>query len=152
VKNDWASLASQLRNEIEITRARLERLEAACASLEALSQSEQRAPGKRAKTVQNPVEKKTRGRPKGSRRQKRTPEVPRPKLPATGGDFWLSVLGDGQKTGLEIVNEALTRLQLDDTARDAMYSRAGNWFNTAIKKGLVVVAGEREGARVYQHA
>ena len=74
------------------------------------------------------------------------------KLPATGSEFWLNVLGKSKRTGREIVDLAMAELKLGDEDRNAIYSRAANWFNGAVKKSLVQIVEQRDGVNVYQRA
>ena len=86
---------------------------------------------------------------KGSRAGK-----PRSKsgLPATGAEFWFGVLGSGKKTMNEIVEGALKKLKLDDSARKVIAARATSWLYPAIKAGTVVPAGEKRDHKAYRAA
>jgi len=151
----WIELRSQIDREISQTEQRLEQLKQARSSIASLSKATGNAettevPTPRRRGKGNSTSKATKKTKPGQTRAGRVKSSGR--LPATGGPFWLGMLGDEQHTGREIVAAALAALKLDDSAHDAIYSRAGNWFNGAVKKGLVVVAGQRDGANVYQRA
>jgi hypothetical protein len=74
------------------------------------------------------------------------------KLPSTGSKLWLKCLGRKKLTVAQITDAALTKLKLEDSAREVITSRAKAWTYAAVKKGLVVIAGTRNGSKLYQAA
>jgi len=150
----WNELSTQIDHEIAQVERRLDRLRQARSAIASLSK------GKRQPAAPATPTPRRRGKGKATlkaakkTRPRKTPvghKLTR-KLPTTGSAFWLGLLGNEQRTGRDIVDAAMAQLGLDDNARDAIYSRAANWFNGAVKKSLVVVAGQRDGVNVYQRA
>jgi len=74
------------------------------------------------------------------------------KLPATGADLWLKCLGRKKVTVAQLADAALKKLKLDDSAREVITTRAKAWTYIATKKGDLVVAGTRDGSKLYQLA
>jgi len=74
------------------------------------------------------------------------------KLPATGADLWLKCLGRKKATVAQLADAALKKLKLDDSAREVITTRAKAWTYIATKKGDLVVAGTRDGSKLYQLA
>jgi len=74
------------------------------------------------------------------------------KLPATGAELWLKCLGRKKVTVAQLAEAALKKLELDDSARDVITSRAKAWAYIATKKGALVVVGTRDGSKLYQLA
>jgi hypothetical protein len=74
------------------------------------------------------------------------------KLPATGAKLWLKCIGRKKVTVAQIADAALKKLKLDDSVRDVITSRVKVWAYLAVKKGELVVAGTRDGAKLYQLA
>ena len=74
------------------------------------------------------------------------------KLPATGAALWLKCIGRKKATVAQLADAALKKLKLDDTAREVITSRAKAWAYTATKKGELIEAGIRDGAKLYQLA
>ena len=153
--DQWNDLSNQIDQEIVHTEQRLVQLKQAKSAIASLS----KGTGKTAAIEAQPPRRRGKGKATAKMSKKAKPGKTTSgrvksngRLPSTGSAFWLGVLGDEQHTGREIVNATLAKLGLDDSAHDAIYSRAGNWFNGAVKKGLVVVAGQRDGANVYQRA
>jgi len=151
----WIEVEARIEQEIEQTERRLVELKQARSAISVLARKQngvavpaestpEKTRAKRSAPGQAKVSVRSR---KPGRRAKH-----RGKLPATGAAFWLGILGDAQHTGREIVDAAMVALNLDDSARDAIYSRASNWFNGAVKKSLVQIVGERDGVNVYQRA
>lgn len=74
------------------------------------------------------------------------------KLPATGAEFWLKCLGRKKVTVAQLADAALKKLKLDDSAKNVMATRAKTWAYSAVKKGTLLEAGMRDGAKLYQLA
>jgi phage protein D len=74
------------------------------------------------------------------------------KLPATGAELWLKCLGRKKVTVAQLAEAALKKLKLDDSAREVITTRAKAWAYIATKKGDLVVAGTRDGSKLYQLA
>jgi hypothetical protein len=74
------------------------------------------------------------------------------KLPATGAKLWLKCIGRKKVSVAQIADAALKKLKLDDSAKDVITSRVKVWAYLAVKKGELVVAGTRDGAKLYQLA
>lgn len=74
------------------------------------------------------------------------------KLPATGADLWLKCLGRKKVTVAQLADAALKKLKLDDSAREVITTRAKAWTYIAAKKGTLVLAGTRDGSKLYQLA
>ena len=74
------------------------------------------------------------------------------KLPATGAELWLKCLGRKKATVAQLAEAALKKLKLDDSAREVITTRAKAWTYIAAKKGALVVAGTRDGSKLYQLA
>lgn len=72
------------------------------------------------------------------------------KLPSTGAELWLSCLARKKLSLGELVDEALKKLDLDETAREVITNRAGAWLYAAIKKGVLIPAGTRDGHKLYK--
>ena len=74
------------------------------------------------------------------------------KLPATGAELWLKCLGRKKVTVAQLAEAAMKKLKLDDSAKEAITTRAKAWAYIATKKGALVVAGTRDGSKLYQLA
>lgn len=74
------------------------------------------------------------------------------KLPATGAELWLKCLGRKKVTIAQLADAALKKLKLDDSAKNVITTRAKAWAYSAVKKGDLVVAGTRDGSKLYQIA
>lgn len=74
------------------------------------------------------------------------------KLPATGAELWLKCIGRKKMTVAQITDAALTKLNLDDTAKNVMATRAKTWAYAAVKKGTLIEAGTRDGSKLFQLA
>ena len=74
------------------------------------------------------------------------------KLPATGAELWLKCLGRKKVTVAQLADAALKKLKLDDSAKEVITTRAKAWTYIATKKGGLVVAGTRDGSKLYQLA
>lgn len=72
------------------------------------------------------------------------------KLPSTGAELWLKCIGRKKVTVAQIVDAALKRLKLDESARDVIATRAKAWTYSAAKKGDLIEAGMRDGSKLYQ--
>ncbi|WP_293603305.1 hypothetical protein [Polaromonas sp. UBA4122] len=72
------------------------------------------------------------------------------KLPSTGTELWLSCLARKKLSLGELVDEALKKLDLDETAREVITNRAGAWLYAAINKGVLIPAGTRDGHKLYK--
>lgn len=70
-------------------------------------------------------------------------------VPSTGSELWLSCMGRKKRSLGELVGDALKRLELDETSRDVINNRAGAWLYAAIKKGILMPAGTRDGHKLY---
>ncbi|PIQ51607.1 MAG: hypothetical protein COW02_13785 [Comamonadaceae bacterium CG12_big_fil_rev_8_21_14_0_65_59_15] len=73
-------------------------------------------------------------------------------IPSTGGKFWLSCLGRKKLTTNELIDTAVVKLGLDESARVVIANRARAWLNAAAKAGVVVSSGERDGLKVFGKA
>ena len=73
-------------------------------------------------------------------------------IPSTGGKFWLSCLGRKKLTANELIDTAVVKLGLDESARVVIANRARAWLNAAAKAGVVVSNGERDGLKVFGKA
>ncbi|MDO8264530.1 MAG: hypothetical protein Q7T21_15095 [Gallionella sp.] len=71
-------------------------------------------------------------------------------VPSTGAELWLSCMGRRRRSLGELVEEALIRLELDEKSRDVITNRAGAWLYAAVKKGVLIPAGERDGHKLYK--
>jgi len=80
------------------------------------------------------------------------PVIAPTKLPATGADLWLKCIGRKKVTVAQITDTALKTLNLDDSAKEVIATRAKAWTYTAAKKGVLIEAGMREGSKLYQLA
>ena len=127
-----AQVEKSIHTEIAQTKAHLAQLEAAYVTITGLLQGK-------------PVSSVAKGARAGKPRNKSG-------LPATGAEFWFGVLGSGKKTMNEIVEGALKKLKLDDSARKVIAARATSWLYPAIKAGTVVPAGEKRDHKAYQAA
>ncbi len=113
-------------------------------------------------TFKNQPAENRAGRPKGAKANTantantnvvRSTDVTAPvKLPATGSGLWLKCLGRKKLTIGQLTDAALKRLSLDDSAKEVIFSRAKTWIYTALKKGVLIDAGIRDGTRLYQMA
>lgn len=74
------------------------------------------------------------------------------KLPSTGAELWLKCLGRKKASVNQIVDAALKKLKLDDSAKTVMATRAKAWAYSAVKKGELIEAGMRDGSKLYQLA
>jgi len=74
------------------------------------------------------------------------------KLPSTGAELWLKCLGRKKATVNQVVDAALKKLKLDDSAKTVMATRAKAWAYSAVKKGELIEAGMRDGSKLYQLA
>ena len=74
------------------------------------------------------------------------------KLPATGAELWLKCIGRKKVTVAQLADAALKKLKLDDSAREVIATRAKAWAYVAVKKGSLVVIGDRNGSKLYQLA
>jgi hypothetical protein len=72
------------------------------------------------------------------------------KLPSTGAELWLSCLARKKLSLGELVDEALKKLDLDETAREVITNRAGAWLYAAINKGVLMPVGTRDGHKLYK--
>ncbi len=74
------------------------------------------------------------------------------KLPSTGAELWFKCLGRKKASVNQIVDAALKKLKLDDSAKTVMATRAKAWAYSAVKKGELIEAGMRDGSKLYQLA
>lgn len=72
------------------------------------------------------------------------------KFPATGTEFWMSCMGKRRHTINEIVDRALVKLQMPETARPTLYNRLNAWIYPKVKTGELVSPGEKGGLKLYQ--
>jgi hypothetical protein len=70
-------------------------------------------------------------------------------LPKTGSELWLGCVGKKKFTLVELVDLAIKKLELDDTARVVITNRAGAWVYSSIKKGVLTTAGVRDGVKLF---
>ena len=147
---NWSKTVTRLKSEIGSTRQRLEELETALAAIAPLAGGSADENGGRTRKSKG---SDAAGAPKrGAKvaRRGRAGKGSDSDLPATSAEIWLGIIGDGQKTAAEMVDAAMRKLKIEDSARRKIYSRASNWLNGAVKKSLVTVAGQRNGINVYQ--
>lgn len=71
-------------------------------------------------------------------------------VPSTGAELWLNCMGRRKRSLGELVDEALKRLELNEKSRDVINNRAGAWLYAAVKKGVLIPAGERDGHKLYK--
>lgn len=154
--------ANALTQEIERTRQHLDQLENALAGLKPLmgidasatmlsfggSQSVDDASPLVARVI-NAETIKVKTSVKKARSQKEKETIEPAKVPPTGADLWLSCIGRKKFSVLELVDLAIKKLELDDTARVVVTNRAGAWLHAAVKKGILTNAGTRDGSRLY---
>jgi hypothetical protein len=157
--------ANALTQEIERTRQHLAHLENALAGLKPLmgidasatmlslggkqlAQSVDDASPLVARVI-NAETVKVKTSVKKARSRKENEIVEPAKVPATGADLWLSCIGRKKFSVVELVDLAIQKLELDDTARVVVTNRAGAWLHAAVKKGIVTNAGMRDGSRLY---
>ena len=81
-----------------------------------------------------------------------TPVVEAIKLPATGADLWLKCVGRKKVTVAQITDAALKKLNLDDSAKSVISTRAKVWAYSSVKKGTLIEVGTRDGSKLYQLA
>jgi hypothetical protein len=74
------------------------------------------------------------------------------KLPATGAELWLKCMGRRKVTVAQIAEAALSKLKLGDTAKSVMSARAKTWVYAAVKRGILLQAGTRDGSKLFQLA
>ncbi len=72
------------------------------------------------------------------------------KLPTTGAELWLKCMGRKRTTVSQIADAALIKLSLDDSAKNVMSARAKTWVYAAVKKGILMEAGTRDGSKLFQ--
>jgi hypothetical protein len=139
--------AQSIEAEIALTSARLQQLQAALVSLRTLGGAEAAAnPGAVELTgAVGTGSPRKRGPKKGSTRM-------RTGLPSTGTEFWFGVMGGSKKTMNDLVDGALKKLELDETARKVIAARATSWLYPAIKIGTVKAAGKKGDLKAYQKA
>lgn len=157
--------ANALTQEIERTRQHLAHLENALAGLKPLmgidasatmlslggkqiAQSVDDASPLVARVI-NAETVKVKTSVKKARSQKDKEIIEPAKVPATGADLWLSCIGRKKFSVVELVDLAIKKLELDDTARVVVTNRAGAWLHAAVKKGILTNAGTRDGSRLY---
>lgn len=145
MKTNWSSVLTKIDADILRTERHLAELHAARESLLPLMNDAGKKAGVAAKLPKIARSGAKKSAAKASRARNAAA-----KLPATGSEFWLNVLGKSKRTGREIVDLAMAELKLGDEDRNAIYSRAANWFNGAVKKSLVQIVEQRDGVNVYQ--
>ena len=64
------------------------------------------------------------------------------KIPSTGAKLWLSCLGRKKLSASELIEVALKKLDLDESARVVIANRARAWLNASAKSGVVVTSVE----------
>ena len=159
--------ANALTHEIDRTRQHLAQLEHALAGLKPLMGED--APAKmlpfsstqlaQSAAVSSPlvarvinaetVKVKTSVKKARSQKAKEKEIIEPAKVPATGADLWLSCIGRKKFSVVELVDLAIKKLELDDSARVVVTNRAGAWLHAAVKKGTLTNAGLRDGSRLY---
>jgi len=140
--------AKAIEQEIQLTKARLDQLETGLAAVRTLMAGE--VPSR----VKLPAALLSLGK-RGAKAAKGG-KTGRPRntsgLPATGSEFWFGVLGSSKKTMNDIVDGALKKLKLDDSARKVILARATSWLYPAIKAGTIKPAGKKGDLKAYQVA
>jgi hypothetical protein len=71
-------------------------------------------------------------------------------VPSTGSELWLSCLGRKKLSTTELIEEALKKLDLDAGFRFVIANRARAWLNVAVKSGVVIAVGSRDGTNLYR--
>ncbi len=71
-------------------------------------------------------------------------------LPATGTAFWLGCFGRKNMGLEEVLDVALQKLELDESARAALKNRANTWIYGAVRKGSLQAVSARDGRKLYQ--
>ncbi len=169
--------ASHIAQEIERTRQHLTNLEQALAGLkplitvdavtetltfampstaqpiEDLSVVNAEAPARKKAKPKLTIKAKVKNTQTGKPKVITPPPVVEPvKLPATGATLWIKCIGRKKSSVNQIVDAALKKLKLDDSARVAITNRATSWAIGAAKKGILVTVGTRDGYKLYQLA
>jgi len=86
----------------------------------------------------------------GKAKGKKTKPVPvevvaePPKLPSTGAEPWLQCLGGKKVTVGQLADASLKKLNLDDSTRRVIATRADAWVYIEAKKGV----GTRDGSKL----
>jgi hypothetical protein len=152
--------ANQISQEIERTRAHLVNLENALAGLKPLMGIDVASPALGYATaqavqdisfVQAHVINAETVKPKRAERSEKTLKVTNPKrLPATDAAFWMACFGRKNLGLAELVDTALNKLELKESARDAIKTRASAWLYGAIRKGGIKTVATRDGKKLYQ--
>lgn len=144
--------AQAIADEINLTKARLQQLETGLAAVQTLMAGEVpsrvKLPADLLAVAGKRGAKAAKGKGKGNTGKPRNSSG----LPATGTEFWFGVLGTGKKTMNEIVDGALKKLKLDESARKVILARATSWLYPAIKAGTVKPAGKKGDLKAYQTA
>ncbi len=94
--------------------------------------------------------KTTKG--KAVRRAGRPSRTGAPTLPSTGGGFWLGLMGKRRHTLTELVDKAITNLEVPEEARVTLHNRLNSWLYPAVKAGTLVAAGEKDGLKTFKVA
>ncbi|MFZ4625037.1 MAG: hypothetical protein ACOYNF_12465 [Rhodoferax sp.] len=170
--------ANQIAQEIERTRQHLTNLEQALEGLKPLITIDEMTSTLPYSTMSQPesvedlsivnadvpTRKKAKPKPKLTEKVKKVKKVkPAPavidievaatvKLPATGAEVWLKCIGRKKLSLGQIVDTALKQLELDDSARGIITNRVTAWANAAVKKGVLIPAGTRDGYKLFQRA
>ncbi len=116
-----------------------------------VSQAAVVAPKKAAKKSTKKVAKKAVSK-KVSKVPVKGPIKTAPAVPSTGKAIWLSALGKKKLTVEEIVDAAMTNLDLPDAVRPVISNRATAWLYPSIKAGVIQQAGTKDGRLAYRRA
>ena len=73
-------------------------------------------------------------------------------IPSTGAAFWMKSVGRKAFSSSELTQTALEKLSLDASAKDVMANRARAWITSALKKGVLLTTGMRNGVNFYKLA
>jgi len=163
--------ANQISQEIERTRAHLSNLENALAGLKPLMGIDVTSPTLgyaaahpvedvsfvqarviNAETVKpKRSERLEKATAKASGKAQRVSMVSNPpRLPATDAAFWLACFGRKTLGLSNLVDIALNKLELNESARDVIRTRASAWLYGAIRKGGVKAVATHDGKKLYQ--
>lgn len=163
--------ANHISQEIERTRAHLANLENALAGLKPLMgvdmastalgyaspQAVQDVSFVQARVINaetvNPkrTEKSVKVKASSNDKLPRASKIANPKrLPATDTAFWLACFGRKNLGLADLVDTALNKLELDESARDVIKTRASAWLYGAVRKGGIKTVSTRDGKKLYQ--
>lgn len=72
--------------------------------------------------------------------------------PPTGAEFWMKLVGRKAFGSGELTDAALEKLSLDASSKGVIANRARAWITAALKKGVLLTAGTRNGINLYKRA